>query len=63
MYVNVRVFTTPMFRYFTTLIFLSYSATCSFAAVVLHTMVGSNSFTFSNSPSIIMYLTANPALS
>ena len=57
MYVNGRLFTTPLFRSFTTLIFLSVYATCSFAAVVLHTMVGSSSFTFSNSPSIMMYLT------
>ena len=53
MYVIGRVFTTTLFCSFTTLIFLSASATCYFAAVVLHTMVGSNSFTFSNSPSII----------
>ena len=63
MYVNGRVFTTPLFRSFTTLIVLSDYATCAFAAVVLHTMFGSNYFTFTNSPSIITYLTVNPALS
>ncbi len=61
MWENSSVASGPRVRSFIVLIVHSALLTCSLAAVVLHSRLGSRGQIFSNSPSIKIVLTANPA--